>query len=651
MDKETLSHYGWIVILVLVLSCMIALATPFGQFIARGFESTYAGFIYTNDKALGAITIPSGDIPVEWTGDWTWSFNEDGKTITLHRYIGADASTIEELVVPNKYRPDSNSPYYTVTRVESEGNTYVSQAADNPKGIIDVTKPMYCVLGATPNTTLKSLVISDGVEIGDGTAIQMSNLEKLTIGKNCGSEIGSFAFYNCKKLNIELAIPENIKVIDAGAFGMSGLTKVMVSKNVEKIGANAFRECSLLKGVDFTKAMALKSIGTNGFRKNFEIVEPLDFTKCINLESIGNSAFNGTTKVTSHLDFSNTKLKSIGQFAFAGTDYSAPTHYSGLTFSSCLEKINCYAFQDCQYFANELIFPDTLLWIGDGAFNHCMRFTNKTIVIPASVIQIGRKSFGDTSYQSNQPYGSHVFYNCATNTIEAFEVDDNNQHFTDVDGVLYSKDKTRLVFYPAAKKSTTYKVLDGVTVIDEMAFGMSGTMYRTTGMEANKLVKLILPDTYIINKITDDSILNKGYLNTLNASVYKSTIKEFIFSDTNTKYITANGCAYSKDMKTLYSIPSGSGDVAIQEGTEILFEGAFPMASCKSVYTFPSTLKQLSETVVDGKYENISINATLKEDGRQSKLITVIIPESNAYFKIVQDTTSATYPFYQLRFK
>ena len=34
MDKETLSNYGWIVICVLVLTVMIALATPFGTFVA-----------------------------------------------------------------------------------------------------------------------------------------------------------------------------------------------------------------------------------------------------------------------------------------------------------------------------------------------------------------------------------------------------------------------------------------------------------------------------------------------------------------------------------------------------------------------------------------------------------------------------------------
>ena len=46
MDKNTLSNYGWVVIAVLVLSVMIALATPFGRFVADGFEATYTGFAH-----------------------------------------------------------------------------------------------------------------------------------------------------------------------------------------------------------------------------------------------------------------------------------------------------------------------------------------------------------------------------------------------------------------------------------------------------------------------------------------------------------------------------------------------------------------------------------------------------------------------------
>ena len=60
MDRETLSHYGWIVILVLILAVMLALATPFGNFLAEGFKATYAGFGMTSDNALG-ILIPGAE--------------------------------------------------------------------------------------------------------------------------------------------------------------------------------------------------------------------------------------------------------------------------------------------------------------------------------------------------------------------------------------------------------------------------------------------------------------------------------------------------------------------------------------------------------------------------------------------------------------
>ena len=57
MDKNTLSNYGWIVIAVLVLSVMIALATPFGEYIKAGVESTTAGLFETQQSALEAAGI------------------------------------------------------------------------------------------------------------------------------------------------------------------------------------------------------------------------------------------------------------------------------------------------------------------------------------------------------------------------------------------------------------------------------------------------------------------------------------------------------------------------------------------------------------------------------------------------------------------
>ena len=52
MDKETLSNYGWVVICVLVLVVMIALATPFGKFIAEAVKSTTTGLFDASQNAL-----------------------------------------------------------------------------------------------------------------------------------------------------------------------------------------------------------------------------------------------------------------------------------------------------------------------------------------------------------------------------------------------------------------------------------------------------------------------------------------------------------------------------------------------------------------------------------------------------------------------
>ena len=54
MDKETLSNYGWIVICVLVLAVMLALATPFGTFVADAVKSTTQSLFDVNQNALNS---------------------------------------------------------------------------------------------------------------------------------------------------------------------------------------------------------------------------------------------------------------------------------------------------------------------------------------------------------------------------------------------------------------------------------------------------------------------------------------------------------------------------------------------------------------------------------------------------------------------
>ena len=62
MDKETLSNYGWIVVLVLILAVMMALATPFGSFVSTAIKDVTGGFWDVNSASLNAVGLDTGDI-------------------------------------------------------------------------------------------------------------------------------------------------------------------------------------------------------------------------------------------------------------------------------------------------------------------------------------------------------------------------------------------------------------------------------------------------------------------------------------------------------------------------------------------------------------------------------------------------------------
>ncbi|MBR6785990.1 MAG: leucine-rich repeat protein, partial [Clostridia bacterium] len=94
--------------------------------------------------------------------------------------------------------------------------------------------------------------------------------------------------------------------------------------------------------------------------------------------------------------------------------------------------------------------PETLKEISETAFSGCNKL--QQISIPAGVRKI------DAS----------AFLECAV--LERITVDSANAYFTDVDGVLFSKDKTKLILFPKGKIVTEYTVPATVTQIGDYAF-------------------------------------------------------------------------------------------------------------------------------------------------------------------------------------
>ncbi len=117
------------------------------------------------------------------------------------------------------------------------------------------------------------------------------------------------------------------------------------------------------------------------------------------------------------------------------------------------------AFSDCRELTSVTI-PDTIRAIGSGVFYGCSKLS--ALSIPASV------EFIDYS----------IAQGCSSMT--KIEVAEDNEHYCSVDGVLFSKDMTELLAYPAAKSGSTYTVPDTVVDIYPYAFAYCKNLASVT---------------------------------------------------------------------------------------------------------------------------------------------------------------------------
>lgn len=112
--------------------------------------------------------------------------------------------------------------------------------------------------------------------------------------------------------------------------------------------------------------------------------------------------------------------------------------------------------------------------------------TEKDLVIPSSidgitVTELGKKAFGNVDQlpfetitlpdSLNYISGSNPFSFCSN--LKEIKIDGDSQHYTTADGVLYSKDKSDLIYYPPKKKETSFAIPEGVKNIGQSAFYLS----------------------------------------------------------------------------------------------------------------------------------------------------------------------------------
>ena len=126
--------------------------------------------------------------------------------------------------------------------------------------------------------------------------------------------------------------------------------------------------------------------------------------------------------------------------------------------------------------------PDTVTVIGDYAFQNCTSL--ETITIPASVTQIG----------------NFAFEGCTS--LREISVEEDNEAYCSVDGVLMTKDMSMIIRYPAAKADTFYEMPEECDII--AAWGFTGCRYleETDLNEVRKMGADVFMGCTALQKVT-----------------------------------------------------------------------------------------------------------------------------------------------------
>ena len=145
-----------------------------------------------------------------------------------------------------------------------------------------------------------------------------------------------------------------------------------------------------------------------------------------------------------------------------------------VTIPDSVTAIGAYAFSGCTSLQT-VILPDSIVTIGDNAFSNCVSL--ETVTLGSSLTTINAHAFGSCISlatihltSSVESVFGNTFYGCTS--LQSVTVEDSNKEYCSVGGVLFSKDKTCLILYPAGRSESSYSIPDTVNTIGANAFAI-----------------------------------------------------------------------------------------------------------------------------------------------------------------------------------
>ena len=377
-----------------------------------------------------------------------------------------------------------------------------------------------------------------------GSFESCKDLESVTGGDNL-KNINFFAFSNTGLKNIDFT--KNAKTIGQAAFSYcKNLTILDIPSSIEKIGEGAFYECENLTSVTIPSSVKYLDSRDNDWDvyEDFVLygprgILPPSFSECpkltnvtvdiaepliINEYNFSNRAnaylhvpkgsvasyqkadywkeFKQIMEISENIVFEDDKTKALCVENWDVDGNGELSEYEATTVTSIgtvFKGAQISSFNELRYFTG-------LTVIGNDAFNAC---SLKSVTLPENITALGDYAFLKCNNLTSihlpakvKTLGKSAFSSCSS--ITSITVDESNETFCSIDGVLFTKDKTTLIQFPLAK-TDKYTVPDGTIVIDRDAFYKSKlvtltlpTSLKEIGYDAfgysSNLTELIIPE-------------------------------------------------------------------------------------------------------------------------------------------------------------
>lgn len=352
-----------------------------------------------------------------------------------------------------------------------------------------------------------------------------------------------------------MAIPRAIEGVETreigdNAFaGCAGLTSVTVPSCVATIGRGAFAGCRKLSVVELPETLVeLPDRVFYGCVKLSGIILPHD------LVHIGNEAFYkclDLSKVTT-----NDRLKNIGTSAFEKC-----VSLGLFLLPEKVERLGARAFADCASL-EKIYLPSNFRDLGMCAFAGCA-------------------SLSDVKLNHDNPY----FYR-------------------DSSGLLYTKDRSVLVYYPSGKKEETFELLDDVDEIGAGAFEGATALMRVT-----------LRDS--VKRIGERAFAKCDKLETIMMGENVERLGAGAFQDCSALSHIRLPQNLAQIEPNLFSGCSSLTSVAIPDSAEVVGSGAFEDCSSIVKLQLGSRVRRIEEDAFNGcsGIQRLAFPETLEELG------------------------------------